>query len=232
MDMVDRYYDNPVIRILNRCTDLVVLNLLFLLCCIPVVTIGAATTAMASVTLRSVRYGDGYVVQNFFRAFRENFRQSTRLWLLILLFGGMLVLDFLFWNGEKPSVVTSTMKMVTVALGLLGYMVFVWLVPLMAKTTGTLREQIGNAIKMAVGYFFPYTVVCMGLPILAAYLAYINGPMLMLMMVMGFATVSYICSFFIYRVFANHMEEESLGSEDVLYPLRKKSNEENEKNGR
>jgi uncharacterized membrane protein YdjX (TVP38/TMEM64 family) len=69
----------------------------------------------------------------------------------------------------------------------------------------------------------------MGLPLLAAYLAYINGPMLMLMLVMGFATVSYICSFFIYRVFANHIEEESLGSEDVLFPLRKKSNEESEK---
>ena len=227
--MSDRYYDNPVIRILNRCTDLVVLNLLFLLCCIPVVTIGAALTAMSSVTLRSVRYGDGYVVQHFFKAFRENFRRSTMVWLGAMLFGGLLVLDFLFWNSEGNGVVASTMKMVTIALGLLGYMVLVWLFPLIAKTDASRREQFINAIKMAVGYFFPYTVVCMGLPLLAAYLAYINGPMLMLMLVMGFATVSYICSFFIYRVFANHIEEESLGSEDVLFPLRKKSNEESEK---
>ena len=102
--MSDRYYDNPVIRILNRCTDLVVLNLLFLLCCIPVVTIGAALAAMISVTLRSVRYGDGYVVQHFFKAFRENFRRSTMVWLGAMLFGGLLVLDFLFWKCRPAGV--------------------------------------------------------------------------------------------------------------------------------
>ena len=62
-------YDNPLIRFLNKTTDLLVLNIVFLLCCLPVVTIGASLTAMYAVNLRSVRYGDGYVLKNFFKSY-------------------------------------------------------------------------------------------------------------------------------------------------------------------
>lgn len=57
--------ENPVIAFLNKMADLILLNLIFLLCCIPVVTIGPAITALYAVSLRSVRYGDGYVIQTF-----------------------------------------------------------------------------------------------------------------------------------------------------------------------
>ena len=65
--------ENPVIAFLNKMADLILLNLIFLLCCIPVVTIGPAITALYAVSLRSVRYGDGYVIQTFFRSFKQNF---------------------------------------------------------------------------------------------------------------------------------------------------------------
>ena len=68
--------ENPVIAFLNKMADLILLNLIFLLCCIPVVTIGPAITALYAVSLRSVRYGDGYVIQTFFRSFKQNFKQS------------------------------------------------------------------------------------------------------------------------------------------------------------
>ena len=216
--MSDRYYDNPVIRILNRCTDLVVLNLIFLLCCLPVFTIGASLSAMYAVTLRSVRYGDGYVVPTFFKAFKANFRQSTVAWLILLGVGLLLGLDYRFWNTMSMGTLSHSMKLVTLAVGMLVYMIAVWLFPILAKLQGSLREHVGNATKMAVGYFFPYTFLCMVIPLGACYLAYINGPMLMLMCVMGFATSAYCCSFFFYRVFAKHIREASLGSEDVLFP--------------
>ena len=91
-------YDNPVIRFLNKLTDLVFLNFLFLLCSLPVVTMGASLTAMYAVNLRSVREGDGYVAKRFFAAFRENFRQATVCWLIVLGTALLLFVDVVFWQ--------------------------------------------------------------------------------------------------------------------------------------
>ncbi|MCR5641108.1 MAG: YesL family protein [Lachnospiraceae bacterium] len=216
--MTEQYMNNPVIRVLNRCTDLVVLNLLFLLCSLPIVTIGAALSGMYTVTLRSIRYGDGYVIPTFFKGFKESFRQATISWLITLGVGVLLFVDVRFWSAMDAGVVGSTMMMVSIAVGILFLMVASWAFPLIAKMEDSLGHMWQNALKMAVGYFFPYTIVCVGLPVVACYLAYINGPMLMLMLILGFATIAYCCSFFFYRVFSKHITEESLGPEDVLYP--------------
>jgi len=216
--MTERYMNNPVIRVLNRCTDLVVLNIVFLLCCLPVFTIGAAISGMYTVTLRSIRYGDGYVIPTFFRGFKASFRQATISWLICCLVGALLFVDLRFWSAMDAGAIGSTMKMVSLAVGILFLLVAIWVFPLIAKMEDSLSHMWQNALKMAVGYFFPYTLVCALVPALACYLAYINGPMFMLMMVLGFATVAYICSFFFYRVFSKHISETSLGPEDVLYP--------------
>ena len=76
--------DNVVIRFLNKVADLVVLNLLFVLCSLPIITIGASMTAMIAVSLRSVEYGDGYVVKSFFHSFKESFKQATEAWIVNL----------------------------------------------------------------------------------------------------------------------------------------------------
>lgn len=225
--MSDRYYDNPVIRVMNRFTDLIVLNLLFLFCSIPVVTMGASLSAMYAVTLQSVRYGDGYVIPRFFRAFKANFRQATVAWIGILAIAGVLFADVHFWRGMEQSAVSSTMLMVSYAIGILVWMVTTWLFPLIAKMQDRMTTMVVNAMKFSVGYFFPYTTICMGLPAVLLFLAYVNGPMLMLMAVVGFATMAYICSFFFYRVFAKHIQEDSLGCEDVLYPQQEQQNNEN-----
>lgn len=69
--------DNPVIRFLGRLFDLVVLNIIFLLLCIPVITIGASITSLYYVLLKIVRGEDPYILRSFFKAFRQNFFQST-----------------------------------------------------------------------------------------------------------------------------------------------------------
>ena len=95
--------ENPVIAFLNKMADLILLNLIFLLCCIPVVTIGPAITALYAVSLRSVRYGDGYVIQTFFRSFKQNFKQSFVVGMIGLLFVCLLVIDLFFWRNVGPA---------------------------------------------------------------------------------------------------------------------------------
>lgn len=77
--------DSPVMRFLGRLADLMILNLVTLLCCLPVVTIGASLTAMHYVLLKMVRNEESYIVRSFFKSFKENFKQATVIWLIILL---------------------------------------------------------------------------------------------------------------------------------------------------
>ena len=69
-------YDNPVMRFIGKFWDVLILNILWLICSIPVFTIGAATTAVYYVTLKLARDDDGYTIRSFFRSFRQNFRQE------------------------------------------------------------------------------------------------------------------------------------------------------------
>ncbi len=210
-------YDNVVIRFLNKLTDLMILNILFLVCSIPIVTIGASLTAMYSVNLKSVRYGDGYVAKRFFEAFKKNFKQATLAWLVFLLAGILLFFDIRFWQQMDPGTYGRVMIAVSYAIAAVLFVIGTWVFPVIAKMEDRLFIQFKNAAGMAVGYFFPYTVICVAIELLAAYTAVVNVGMMMIMLVIGFATVSYICSFFFYKVFANHIREESLGDDDLLY---------------
>ena len=67
------------------------LNILMLICCIPIFTIGASVTAMYYVAFKMVKNEEGYITKSFFKAFRENFRQATPVWLV------MLALLVFFW---------------------------------------------------------------------------------------------------------------------------------------
>lgn len=209
--------ENPVIRFLNKMTDLFVLNLLFLICCIPIVTIGPALTAMHYVNLKSVRYGDGYVVKRFFQAFRQNFLQSAIAGGVMLFLGIIFWMDISFWLRSGSGMFSSVMLMVSACFAFIVAIVAMWIFPIIAKTENTLLQHIKNAAAMAVGHFFPYTIICIGLQAVAAYLMSTNLVADLLMLLIGFAFVSYIQAFFFYKVFAKYLKEEAMGEDDPLY---------------
>ncbi|MCR5546454.1 MAG: YesL family protein [Lachnospiraceae bacterium] len=210
-------YDNPFIRFLNKVTDLLLLNILFIVCCLPIFTIGASISALYSVSLYSVRYGDGYVWKNFFAAFKKNFKQATLAWLVMLLALVVLFLDIRFWQQIDMGSIGAMMLGVSYVLLFLWISFETWLFPVIAKMEDTLGVQFKNAAKMMIGYLIPYTLVCAGIKAVLAYISYVNLPMLMVMFMVGFSTEAYVCSFFIYKVFAKHIKEESLGYDDLLY---------------
>lgn len=90
-------YDNPVWRFIGKFGDLILLNILFVICSIPIFTIGASTTAVYYVTLKLARNDDGYTIRSFFKSFKENFKQSTIIWLILLVVGIILGIDVWFF---------------------------------------------------------------------------------------------------------------------------------------
>lgn len=91
--------DNGLFRALGKLADLMLLNILFLVCSLPIFTIGASFTAMYYVTLKLAENEEGYIARGFLKSFKQNFKQATIIWLILLFFGIVLVLDLLILQG-------------------------------------------------------------------------------------------------------------------------------------
>ena len=87
-------YDNKFFRGVSKIIDCVWLSLLWFMCCIPVFTIGAATTALYYTINKSVKNDRGYASIEFFASFKENFKQSTIVWLIFLGMYTLLGVDY------------------------------------------------------------------------------------------------------------------------------------------
>ena len=69
--------DSPLFSFLNKVADLILLNILTMICCLPIITIGASMTALHYVVLKMVRDEESYIVRSYFKSFRQNFKQAT-----------------------------------------------------------------------------------------------------------------------------------------------------------
>lgn len=205
--------DSPVIAFLNKMTDLILLNLIYIVFCMPVVTIGAATTAMYYVCIISIRQGDGYVVRRFIKSFRDNFKQATLIWLPMLLVICIVFMDLLFWfkiGTPFANVMFVLSLMLTFFLLIVGLYIF----PVLAKLEGDMKTTLKNATVFAVGYL-PYTAILLAITGAFVYANLISPEMNILSLFIGFAGAAYIKSFFIYKVMMNHIDERY----DDFYPV-------------
>lgn len=168
--------DNPVFQLISRLTDLTVLGLICMVCCVPVVTVGPAVTALfKTVHDLTIERGSG-IVRTYFRAFRDNFKQAAIAWLLALLGFTSLACDWLllklYFQGTAYTVLAWAVLGLALALeGLLCY-----LFPLISRYDDTLRKHFHNAGLLMIRYF-PKTllmILIQMLPLLmASYMPYV-----------------------------------------------------------
>ena len=197
--------NSPVIAFLNKMTDLILLNLIYIVCCLPIVTIGAATTAMYYVCIISIRQGDGYVIRRFWDSFRKNFKQATLIWLPLLVITIVMGFDLFFWYQMG----TGFSKIMFVLSAIVAFMIFIvglYIFPVLAKLEGNVKITIKNAAAFAVVYF-PNTIVLILFTGGFLYANYVSLGMNAISVFIGFALLAYMKSFFIYKVMMNHIDE-------------------------
>jgi len=163
--------ENPVIQFLSRVGEMMIANALFLLCSLPVLTGGAALTALNRVMQNIALGEDGGVVKPFFRAFRDNFRQATVGWLMLLVFlagmGGNLLLALSYLTGNALLVC----KWVLGALALWILSVGCWYFQLLARYDNTVRQHLTNGAILTV-VKLPRSLGLAALALLPALIAY------------------------------------------------------------
>ena len=85
--------DNKFFVFMGKIADLCMLNLLCIICCIPIVTAGASLTALYYVTMKMVRNEEAYIFRSFFRSFKQNFKQATVINIIMLAAAALLYID-------------------------------------------------------------------------------------------------------------------------------------------
>ena len=166
--------DSPLMRFLTKIADLMVLNILFCVTSIPLITIGASWTALYSVTLKMVRDEEGSVSRSYFRSFRQNFRQATLLWLGVLVVLALLVLDIRVLNGMAGGTAPGLLRVGVEILALLGIMVLQYLFPSLARFEASLADTLKNACMMALAHL-PKTALMTAAAVGAVWITLINN---------------------------------------------------------
>ena len=87
-------YNNPVWKIMGRVADVFFLTMLWLICSLPLVTIGASTTALYYVSLKMVRNRETNIVKSYFKCMKDNFLSSTAIWIILAAVLCLLLAEF------------------------------------------------------------------------------------------------------------------------------------------
>ena len=209
---MDRIFsmDNKFFVFMGHVADLMILNILFIICSIPIVTIGASATAMYYVALKMVRNEESYIAKSFFRSFKQNFRQSTIVWVVMLLAGILLVADFLILAQMDASYV-QFIRYGLLIITLIYGMIMVYIFPLLAKFYNTLKNTVKNSLLMSIRHL-PMTLLMLVISFapmiitLSFVQAFVYGSVIWILV--GFALTAYLNSRFLVKIFDKYIPEE------------------------
>jgi len=162
--------DSPLMRGLNKVADLMLLNVLTLICSIPIFTIGASLTACHYVALKILRNEEGYIAKEFFKSFKANFKQATLVWLIAMIVIVVLILDFYIMMTNPELAIGYWVEVLLIVTVILLSFTLCWVFAMMAKFTNTLKATLKNSFALSV-IRFPRTIlmlICYAIPVVIA----------------------------------------------------------------
>lgn len=147
--------DNAVMQFITKLAYSVYLNILWFICCIPIVTIGASTTSLFYVTLKMAKNEEGNITRAFFHSFKENFKQSTKIWLLLFGLGIILGIDGYVLYHLRFENTFWTILTAFFLVALIGYcIILMYIFPLMARFDNTILAMLKNSLFVGIRFLF------------------------------------------------------------------------------
>lgn len=209
--------DSPLILFLGKMADMMWLTILTMICCIPIITVGPSLTALHYVALKMVRNEDGYITRSFFKAFKENFRQATIIWLIFLVIFVFLFVDYriIMTAGTEINLIVQLLLLVIAIFAVFTFM-YVW--PLLAKFDNTIKRTIINAFAIS-GFQFFKSLLMLFINLMPFLLWYFVQPQIPnifpVLFVFWFSAPAYF-SAKIYDKFFRTMEEKILEQQEAV----------------
>jgi len=215
--------DNPVWAFIGKLADVILLNILWFICCIPIVTIGPSTTALYYVTLKLASDEEGYICRSFFRAFKTNFKQGTIIWLIMLAIGIIFYVDYSFYlkQVDLPTTVQNILYMVFFGMILIYFMVLTYVFPILSRFDNTIKNTLKNTLLISIRHL-PWTILILVITFGLIFLSLTYVPVLLLL---GFGLVAFINSYIFVHIFKNYMPSEPEERFEILPDLEEISEE-------
>lgn len=201
--------DGKLAQIMGKLADIIILNLLLVVCSVPVVTAGASATAFYAVMLKLVKNEESYVFRSFFKAFRENFRQATVVYLIMLAVAAVLGFDFYFAVRQGGGT-GQPLFVVFCILALFLYLGSCYLFPMMAFFENRTKKVFQNSFLMAIAHF-PYTLL-IGIISAIPWVVLLYGMLLQAVLfdlLIGFSLAGFLNSLLLRRIFKRYVPEET-----------------------
>lgn len=200
--------NSPFMIALSRVSDLVIVSLLWFLCCIPIITIGPATAALYHVVLKMAKKEEIKVVKGFFHGFRTNFKQGIAQNLIFLVLAAVIIADLWFWThvqGTGAAVVTG----IFAAAGIWLVCIMLYVYPLQAQFYNSVKNTFKNAGFLAMRHALS-TVIVLALHLLPLAVAFLSLGLFILTIPLWvlFAPglIAYLCAFRFNKIFAPYLQ--------------------------
>ncbi|MGN0298991.1 MAG: YesL family protein [Lachnospiraceae bacterium] len=194
--------NNPVWSFMGKLFYVIELNLLWIICCIPIVTIGPSTAAMYYVFLKVVRDEEGYIARSFFKSFKENLKQGiviTLILLLMLCIGG---LDIYFYNHNTESVY-QIFKLLFLAVSLFYFIEVLYIFPVLARFSNTTKNLMKNALLIGIRDL-PKTILIVLIHVAVFVLIWSFPPAI----IFGMALAAFLSSYLFVKIFDRYIPKE------------------------
>lgn len=204
--------DSPLMQGLNKIINCAYLSLLWLIFSIPLITIGASTTALYYTTNKVIRNNRGYVFQQFWHSFKTSFKQSTIMWLIYV-----VVALVLYFDGEIMLVLTnessfgSTANLFFKAMLILVSIWMLYVLAYIARFDAALKTVAKNAAFMAIRHL-PRTILIMLTFAVTAFAIWFMWILILIVPTLGAWLICYMME----KTFAQYMSEEDLHREAKL----------------
>ena len=153
-------YDSPFGQLFLKVAYGCCLNVLWFICCLPIVTIGASTTALYYTSFKIAKDEGSFITTMFFRSFKQNFKQATIIWLIMLVTGVVIVADAILLGRLRATstgtaaVIWTLLLAAVFACMILYIIVLVYIFPLLSIASNTTANMFKNAFLIGTHYLF------------------------------------------------------------------------------
>ena len=189
--------DNAVMQFITKIAHCAYLNILWFICCLPVVTIGASTTALFYVTLKMAKNQEGNLTGAFFHSFKENFKQGTFIWLILLVIGIVLGIDGYVLYHLRFSNIFWTMVSAVFLVALAAYIIILmYIFPLLSRFQNTTFAMFKNSLMIGMRFllctFFMAAIYFI--------MAYVVINLFTPAIIFGYGLCAFLCSYLLSNI--------------------------------
>lgn len=223
--------ESPVMRALSKMADVFWLNILTLVCCIPIVTAGSAFTALHFCCLKLVRNEEGYITKDFFRSFKENFKQATIIRIIVLIINFVFLLDFLImFNPEMFLIINNPFYMpdkepvssgLAIAIGitaLLYIFTLLYVYPLQSHFYNPIKKTIKNAFLLSI-MSLPKTILMLAAYLVPWVIIYFVPRLEIVCVLFLVSAPSYVSALLYDKIFAKFEPEKKEENDDLTWTV-------------